>query len=192
MRKMMACMLGAALCFSMAGAETGVSSAEKASPPFGRMIWNRGWEFRLEDEPGKSGWQTVHLPHTFSLPYFMSYSFYTGFGSYRKKLVMPEEWQGKKVFLDCGAAFQVAEVKVNGKTAGRHEGGYTAFRSDLTPFLKPGENWVEYGRITAGAPALRRGRGSILFPEDCTGTFICTCVLPCICPRTEYGFRRRR
>ena len=21
------------------------------------------------DEPGKSGWQTVHLPHTFSLPY---------------------------------------------------------------------------------------------------------------------------
>lgn len=55
MRKMMACMLGAALCFSMAGAETGVSSAEKASPPFGRMIWNRGWEFRLEDEPGKSG-----------------------------------------------------------------------------------------------------------------------------------------
>ena len=143
MRKMMACMLGAALCFSMAGAETGVSSAEKASPPFGRMIWNRGWEFRLEDEPGKSGWQTVHLPHTFSLPYFMSDSFYTGFGSYRKKLVMPEEWQGKKVFLDCGAAFLVAEVKVNGKTAGRHEGGYTAFRSDLTPFLKPGENWVE-------------------------------------------------
>ena len=143
MRKMMACMLGAALCFSMAGAETGVSSAEKASSPFGRMIWNRGWEFRLEDEPGKSGWQTVHLPHTFSLPYFMSDSFYTGLGSYRKKLVMPEEWQGKKVFLDCGAAFQVAEVKVNGKTAGRHEGGYTAFRSDLTPFLKPGENWVE-------------------------------------------------
>ena len=47
MRKMMACMLGAALCFSMAGAETGVSSAEKASSPFGRMIWNRGWEFRL-------------------------------------------------------------------------------------------------------------------------------------------------
>ena len=143
MRKMMACMLGAALCFSMAGAETGVSSAEKASSPFGRMIWNRGWEFRLEDEPGKSGWQTVHLPHTFSLPYFMSDSFYTGLGSYRKKLVMPEEWQGKKVFLDCGASFQVAEVKVNGKTAGRHEGGYTAFRSDLTPFLKPGENWVE-------------------------------------------------
>lgn len=176
----------------MAGAETGVSSAEKASPLFGRMIWNRGWEFRLEDEPGKSGWQTVHLPHTFSLPYFMSDSFYTGFGSYRKKLVMPEEWQGKKVFLDCGAAFQVAEVKVNGKTAGRHEGGYTAFRSDLTPFLKPGENWVEVRVDNRWSPRIAPRAGEHTFPEDCTGTFICTCVLPCICPRTEYGFRRRR
>lgn len=80
----------------MAGAETGVSSAEKVAFPCERMIWNRGWEFRLEDEPGKSTWQTVHLPHTFSLPYFMSDSFYTGRGTYRKKLVMPEEWQGEE------------------------------------------------------------------------------------------------
>lgn len=122
----------------------------------------------------------------------MSDSFYTGFGSYRKKLVMPEEWQGKKVFLDCGAAFQVAEVKVNGKTAGRHEGGYTAFRSDLTPFLKPGENWVEVRVDNRWSPRIAPRAGEHTFPEDCTGTFICTCVLPCICPRTEYGFRRRR
>ena len=144
MRKMIAYMLGAAvLCLSAAGAETPVSVAGEAPAPCKRMVWNRGWEFRLEDEPGKSGWQTAHLPHTFSLPYFMSDSFYTGRGSYRKKLVMPEEWVGQKVFLDCGAAFQVAEVTVNGKAAGTHEGGYTAFRTDLTPFLKPGENWVE-------------------------------------------------
>ena len=144
MRKMIAYMLGAAvLCLSAAGAETPVSAAGEASAPCKRMVWNRGWEFRLEDEPGKSGWQTAHLPHTFSLPYFMSDSFYTGRGSYRKKLVVPEEWLGQKVFLDCGAAFQVAEVTVNGKAAGGHEGGYTAFRTDLTPFLKRGENWVE-------------------------------------------------
>ena len=110
MFKIVACMLGAAvLSLSAAGAETGVSTAGEASSPCKRMVWNRGWEFRLEDDPGKSGWQTAHLPHTFSLPYFMSDSFYTGRGSYRKKLVVPEEWLGQKVFLDCGAAFQVAE-----------------------------------------------------------------------------------
>ena len=81
MRKMMACMLGAALCFSMAGAETGVSSAEKASPLFGRMIWNRGWEFRLEDEPGKSGWVTVYRPATVSAAYFKCGAFFTVFGA---------------------------------------------------------------------------------------------------------------
>ena len=144
MRRIITCMLGvAALGLCAAGAETPVSAAEKVLPACKRMVWNRGWEFRLGDEPGKSGWQTAHLPHTFSLPYFMSDSFYTGRGAYRKKLVMPEEWKGQKVFLDCGAAFQVAEVVVNGKAAGSHEGGYTAFRADLTPFLKPGENWVE-------------------------------------------------
>lgn len=140
MLKTVAFVLGVtALCVSAAGAGYG----EEAPPVTRRMVWNRGWEFRLEDEPGKSGWRTAHLPHTFSLPYFMSDSFYTGRGSYRKKLVMPEEWVGQKVFLDCGAAFQVAEVTVNGKPAGTHEGGYTAFRTDLTPFLNPGENWVE-------------------------------------------------
>lgn len=79
MFKIVACMLGAAvLSLSAAGAETGVSTAGEASSPCKRMVWNRGWEFRLEDDPGKSGWQTAHLPHTFSLPYFMSDSFYTG------------------------------------------------------------------------------------------------------------------
>ena len=144
MRKIILCVLGVAvLALCATGAETTVSAGEKALCTCKRLVWNREWEFRLEDEPGNSDWQTAHLPHTFSLPYFMSDSFYMGRGSYRKKLVMPEEWRGKKVFLDCGAAFQVAEVMVNGKTAGRHEGGYTAFRTDLTPFLKPGENWVE-------------------------------------------------
>lgn len=130
-----------ALCLAVAGAFA--FSAEEPPPAGERMIWNRGWEFRLEDDPGKGSWRTVHLPHTFSLPYFMSDAFYTGRGTYRKTLAMPEEWQGCKVFLDCGAAFQVAEVMVNGKPAGRHEGGYTAFRTDLTPFLKTGRNEVE-------------------------------------------------
>lgn len=35
MRKMMACMLGAALCFSMAGAETGVPLRKKLHPRSG-------------------------------------------------------------------------------------------------------------------------------------------------------------
>lgn len=144
MRRIIACILGTAVtCLAAFGDGPSAGSGEQDSSQARRMIWNRGWEFRLEDEPGKGDWQTVHLPHTFSLPYFMSNSFYTGRGTYRRKLTVPAEWKGNKVFLDCEAAFQVAEVVVNGQSAGRHEGGYTAFRTDLTPFLKPGQNDVE-------------------------------------------------
>lgn len=143
MLKTVAFMLGvAALCLQAGVAGAFAASAEEAPPVGRRMVWNRGWEFRLEEEPGKGEWRTVHLPHTFSLPYFMSDAFYTGCGTYRKTLVMPKEWKGNKVFLDCGAAFQVAEVMVNGRAAGRHEGGYTSFRTDLTPFLKAGRNEI--------------------------------------------------
>lgn len=116
--------------------------ANAAASPFKRSIWNREWDFRLEDEPGKGPWQSVHLPHSFSMPYFLSNAFYMGKGTYRKTLTVPPEWEGRKIFLECEGAFQLARVEVNGKVAGRHEGGYTAFRVDLTPFLKPGANTV--------------------------------------------------
>ncbi len=106
-------------------------------------IWNREWEFRFEDEPLKSDWRWVHLPHSFSMPYFMSDAFYTGCGTYRKTLNVNKDWLGKKIYLDFEAAFQVAVVKVNGRFVTRHEGGYTAFRADLSPHLKEGANTVE-------------------------------------------------
>ncbi len=106
-------------------------------------IWNREWEFRFEDAPLKGDWHWVHLPHSFSMPYFMSDTFYTGRGTYRKTLNVKPEWLGKKVYLDFEAAFQVAVVKVNGKFVTRHEGGYTAFRADLSPHLIKGANTVE-------------------------------------------------
>lgn len=73
----------------------------------------------------------------------MSHSFYTGCGTYRKSFEVPARWNGHKVFVDFGAAFQRAQVCVNGHEVARHEGGYTAFRADLTPHLSPGRNAVE-------------------------------------------------
>lgn len=135
-----------AVCLGLAvfgpGAFGGDREGKEASAVVNE-VWNRGWEFRLEDGPSNRTWQWVHLPHTMSLPYFMSNAFYTGRGTYRKTLEVPDCWRGRKVFLDFGAAFQVAHVRVNGHEAAKHAGGYTAFRADLTPFLVPGANGVE-------------------------------------------------
>lgn len=47
-----------------------------------------------------------------------------------------------RVFLCFGAADHLTTVLVNGKLAGRHKGGYTSFKFDITDLAKNGENEI--------------------------------------------------
>lgn len=58
-------------------------------------LLNRGWLYTQGDAQGAeradyddSKWQPVGLPHSFSIPYFLSKDFYTGYGWYRRTLVL--------------------------------------------------------------------------------------------------------
>ncbi|MBQ9118691.1 MAG: glycoside hydrolase family 2 protein [Lachnospiraceae bacterium] len=94
-------------------------------------------------------WQTVTLPHTYNAEDGVSgwtgvceggEHYYRGMVCYRKELrVSEEEIAGRQVYLEFGAANTVAEVYVNGSPVGRHEGGYSAFRFDITALLVPEE-----------------------------------------------------
>ena len=61
---------------------------------------------------------------------------------YKRKFQLPEGFNKGRVLLHIGAADQIAEVFVNGKPVGRHEGGYTAFTLDITDVLSE-ENLLE-------------------------------------------------
>lgn len=50
--------------------------------------------------------------------------------------------EGKKVFLYFGAVNYLANVYLNGKPLGTHEGGFTPFSYDVTDKLKEGKNFV--------------------------------------------------
>ncbi len=50
---------------------------------------------------------------------------------YRKRFSLPKEFVGKRVLLHFEAVDQVAEVFLNGKTLGRHEGGYLPFEFEI-------------------------------------------------------------
>ena len=84
--------------------------------------FNREWKFLLGDHPGAeavayddSRWDAIGLPHSFSVPYFAANDkFYVGYGWYRKPFEAPQSWVGKRVFAEFEAAFQDAEVFVNG------------------------------------------------------------------------------
>ena len=105
---------------------------------------NAGWEFRLGDDgTAGEGWLSVGLPHSFSLPYFMSKDFYVGYGWYRNNVRLTKKDVAQYVALEFDGVFQEAEVFVNGKKAGTHVGGYTGFEIDITPYAKTGDNEIK-------------------------------------------------
>ena len=62
---------------------------------------------------------------------------------YRRVFSLPEGFLRDRVILHVGAADQVADVYVNGKEIGSHEGGYEAFSFDITEYLAGEENILE-------------------------------------------------
>jgi beta-glucuronidase len=58
---------------------------------------------------------------------------------YQTAFRVPATWWGKRVFLRVGAATHRADVYVNGRLLGSHEGGYTPFEVEVTEIAKPGE-----------------------------------------------------
>lgn len=110
---------------------------------------NNSWKYAQEDYTGAEqvvyddgSWENIGIPHSFSIPYFMSKDFYVGYGWYRKHLHLNDDDLKKKLFLEFDGVFQEAEVFVNGKLAGRHVGGYTGFSVDISDCTKVGDNIV--------------------------------------------------
>lgn len=102
---------------------------------------NEGWLFARTarvPEMLPADWENVNLPHTWNAKDGQdgNNDYWRGTSMYCRCLKRPELEPGGKVFLEvCGAA-SIAEVYVNGRKFGRHEGGYSAFRVDITEALR--------------------------------------------------------
>lgn len=111
------------------------------------------WRFHLGETDGKTAvdynnrsWQSVQLPHDWSVkqpfsPTFASAAGYLpgGIGWYHKKLTVPKEDQGKKLYLYFEGVYNRSEVFVNGKSVGKRPNGYISFSYDITSYLKYGQ-----------------------------------------------------
>lgn len=100
---------------------------------------NDGWEFR---KPADTEWTSVNIPHTFNLDAYRQPNYYQGKGLYRRVLTLPKVDPHRRYYLKIDAASKAAEVTVNGKSAGSHAGGYTAFVVDVTDYIQK-ENIIE-------------------------------------------------
>ena len=97
---------------------------------------------------------------------------------YRRAFSLPEGFHRGRVLLHFGAVDQECEVRVNGRLAGSHRGGYLPFSLDVTEALREGENVIELCArdSTEGAPyargkqkRIRKGRMASIFYTPCSG-----------------------
>lgn len=65
-----------------------------------------------------------------------------------KRFTVSEELKGERMILHFGAVDQIAEVWVNGKMLGTHEGGYLAFSFDVTNSINKNSENVLQVKVT--------------------------------------------
>jgi beta-galactosidase len=114
--------------------------------------FNQAWQFHLEEakrkhwfNPAEIQWRDLDLPHDWSIELERSAEnpsraaggfFPMGRGEYRKTFTVPDDWRGKKVFIEFEGVYMNAEIRLNEHFIDRHPYGYTSFLIDLTPYLK--------------------------------------------------------
>jgi len=108
------------------------------------------WRFLRQDVPAASAenfddstWSQVTLPHTWNgVDGEAGGNYYRGAGWYRRELLLPLTATAARRFLQFDGAALVTDVWVNGRLVGHHEGGYAAFRFDVSESLHAGRNVI--------------------------------------------------
>ncbi|MGB8193327.1 MAG: sugar-binding domain-containing protein, partial [Chitinophagaceae bacterium] len=119
--------------------------AQSVDGPRNIISLNESWEFTKDNYDPAAGtvspnvkWESVQLPHTWNANDVMDDEpgYYRGVGWYRKKISIHSSGKNKQLYLRFEGVNQVATVFVNGKKAGSHTGGYTAFQFPISSFLR--------------------------------------------------------
>jgi beta-galactosidase len=104
---------------------------------------NRNWQFAYGALNPRT---VVDLPHTWNHDAIgVALRPTRGPGNYIRDVEMPLDWQGKRVYIRFHGVSSATHLFVNGRFAGEHLGGYTAFTFEITPLLRFGETnnlWV--------------------------------------------------
>lgn len=100
------------------------------------------WNFIKADvavDHSPAAWDRVTVPHTWNaVDGHDGGSYYRGAGWYQRILKMDDLPAGTRTFLRFQAVGTVADVYVDSQKVAHHTGGYTAFATEITPFVKQG------------------------------------------------------
>jgi hypothetical protein len=142
----------AALQLPALRAAAAIPLPEFPRPDFERAEWanlNGAWQFRFdrEDAGERAGWALgrTAFPDVISVPFpwgsrLSGLDDRADIGWYRRTINVPASWSGKRVFLVLGACNWLTRGWCDGRALGDHQGGYTPFEYELTPFVKWGQD----------------------------------------------------
>ena len=96
---------------------------------------NKGWKFVYSKDGSE---QDIDLPHTWNGDDGQDggNDYWRGVCKYIKVLKKPQISGDGAVYLEFKGVNASAKVYVNGVLAGEHDGGYSAFRCNITPYLQ--------------------------------------------------------
>ena len=105
------------------------------------------WQFKCDKGQNANKWSTIGVPSNWQLQGFGIYEYgqptpAAGWprthGIYKRIFTTPATWREKTVFVKFEGVMTDAKVSINGEPAGPvHQGGYYAFKYDITSLLKP-------------------------------------------------------
>lgn len=88
----------------------------------------------------EQGWEKVTLPHTWNVLDGQDGGADYDRGAYRYRIILPQHTPGKRQYIQFDGANHIASVWCSGEYLGKHEGGFSTFRFELTDTLGDGEN----------------------------------------------------
>jgi len=105
------------------------------------------WQFMCDKGMNANKWSTIGVPSNWQLQGFGIYEYGRPnpaggwprtHGIYKRTFTTPARWRDKAVFIKFEGVMTDAAVTINGQSAGPiHQGGYYAFKYDITKLLKP-------------------------------------------------------
>ncbi len=117
---------------------TPLDAAEKG------LSLNGDWKFApdppidfFRPEFDDSGWGTISVPSHWILQGFQSEG---GVGGYRRLIEIPPRWMDRRIKVRFEGVYSGAEVWLNGRRVGSHEGGFTPFEVNVSEAAVSGRN----------------------------------------------------
>jgi hypothetical protein len=131
------------LAIALIGSSIMGTAASAYTPPATNRVdidFNGNWKYFQGDASGAQAtafaddsWESVVLPHSTKFITPDDFSNFSGISWYRKHFQVNNAFNGRKIYLQFGAAMQAANVYINGTQVGAQQvGGYMEFTRDIT------------------------------------------------------------